>query len=129
VLLKRIARARAVDRADPSRRGRRLGFVKDVPKAFSLLAFATSAVVASRLAHDVMYHGVTLQSLKVVLTGFVVLVVAICVAPLLALARPLAAAKRRALLEYGALVGKHGGWCASAGSWARHRPTTRSCRP
>ena len=39
---------------------------------------------------------------------FVVLVVAICVAPLLALAGPLAAAKRRALLEYGALVGKHG---------------------
>jgi hypothetical protein len=65
-------------------------------------------VVASRLAHDVIYHGVAVQSLKVVLTGFVVLVVVICIAPLLALAAPLAAAKRRALLEYGALVGKHG---------------------
>ncbi|HEY7922352.1 MAG TPA: hypothetical protein VII62_04155, partial [Vicinamibacteria bacterium] len=85
-----------------------LGFVKDLPKAFSLLAFATSAVVASRLAHDVMYHDVSLLSLKVVLGGFVVMVIAVCVAPLLALARPLAAAKRRALLEYGALVGKHG---------------------
>jgi hypothetical protein len=85
-----------------------LGFLKDMPKAFSLLAFATSAVVASRLAHDVMYHGVTLMSLKVVLTGFVVLVVVICIAPLLALAGPLAAAKRRALLDYGALVGEHG---------------------
>ena len=52
-----------------------LGFLKDMPKAFSLLAFATSAVVASRLAHDVMYHDVSLLSLKVVLTGFVVLVV------------------------------------------------------
>ena len=82
--------------------------MKDVPKAFSLLAFATSAVVASRLAHDVIYHGVTVQSLKVVLAVFVLLVVAICVAPLLALAGPLAAARRRALLEYGALVGKHG---------------------
>jgi hypothetical protein len=60
-------------------------------------------VVASRLAHDVMYHVVCLLSLKVVLTGFVVLV-AICVAPLLALAGPLAAAKRRALLDYGALL-------------------------
>ena len=85
-----------------------LGFVKDMPKAFSLLAFATSAVVASRLAHDVIYHGVTLQSLKVVLAGFVALVMTICVAPLLALVGPLAAAKRRALLEYGALVGEHG---------------------
>jgi len=85
-----------------------LGFVKDMPKAFSLLAFATSAVVASRLAHDVMYHDVSLLSLKVVLGGFVAMVIAVCVAPLLALARPLAAAKRRALLEYGALVGTHG---------------------
>jgi len=85
-----------------------LGFVKDMPKAFSLLAFATSAVVASRLAHDVMYQDVSLLSLKVVLGGFVAMVIAVCVAPLLALARPLAAAKRRALLEYGALVGTHG---------------------
>ena len=85
-----------------------LGFEKDVPKAFSPLAFATSAVVASRLAHDVIYHGVTLQSLKVVLAGFAVLVIAIRVAPLLALVGPLAAAKRRALLDCGALVGEHG---------------------
>jgi hypothetical protein len=108
VLLKRIARLDlSIVPTHPDGAGG-LGFLKDVPKAFSLLAFATSAVVASRLAHDVIYHGATLQSLKAVLTAFVVLVVAICVAPLLALAGPLAAAKRRALLEYGALVGKHG---------------------
>jgi hypothetical protein len=108
VLLKRIARLDLSIVPTHPDGASGLGFVKDMPKAFSLLAFAASAVVASRLAHDVMYHGVTLMSLKVVLTGFVVLVVAICVAPLLALAGPLAAAKRRALLEYGALVGKHG---------------------
>jgi hypothetical protein len=108
VLLKRIARLDlSIVPTHPDGAGG-LGFVKDMPKAFSLLAFATSAVVASRLAHDVIYHGATLQSLKVVLAGFVVLVIVICVAPLLALARPLAAAKRRALLEYGALIGKHG---------------------
>src|SRR4249920_2690466 len=108
VLLKRIAGLElSIVPTHPDGAGG-LGFVEDMPKAFSLLAFATSAVVASRLAHDVMYHGVTLQSLKVVLAGFVVLVVVICVAPLLALIGPLAAAKRRALLEYGALVGEHG---------------------
>ena len=108
VLLKRIARLDlSIVPTHPDGAGG-LGFLKDLPKAFSLLAFATSAVVASRLAHDVMYHGVSLLSLKVVLAGFVVLVVVICIAPLLALARPLAAAKRRALLEYGALVGEHG---------------------
>jgi len=108
VLLKRIARLDlSIVPTHPDGAGG-LGFLKDMPKAFSLLAFATSAVVASRLAHDVIYHGVTLQSLKVVLTGFVVLVIAVCTAPLLALAGPLAAAKRRALLDYGALVGEHG---------------------
>jgi hypothetical protein len=108
VLLKRIARLDlSIVPTHPDGAGG-LGFVKDLPKAFSLLAFATSAVVASRLAHDVIYHDLTLQSLKVVLTAFVVLVVAICVAPLLALAGPLAAAKRRALMEYGGLIGKHG---------------------
>jgi hypothetical protein len=108
VLLKRIARLDlSIVPTHPDSAGG-LGFLKDLPKAFSLLAFATSAVVASRLAHDVVYHGVAVQSLKGVLGVFVVLVVAICIAPLLALAGPLAAAKRRALLEYGALVGKHG---------------------
>ena len=108
VLLRRIARLDlSIVPTHPDGAGG-LGFMKDMPKAFSLLAFATSAVVASRLAHDVMYHDVSLMSLKVVLGGFVVLVVVICIAPLLALARPLAAAKRRALLDYGALVGKHG---------------------
>jgi len=108
VLLKRIAGLElSIVPTHPDGAGG-LGFVKDMPKAFSLLAFATSAVVASRLAHDVMYHDVSLLSLKVVLGDFVVMVISVCVAPLLALARPLAAAKRRALLEYGALVGKHG---------------------
>jgi hypothetical protein len=108
ILLKRIARLDLSIVPTHADGAGGLGFLKDMPKAFSLLAFATSAVVASRLAHDVIYHGVSLLSLKVVLTGFVLLVIFICVAPLLALVRPLAAAKRRALLEYGALVGEHG---------------------
>jgi hypothetical protein len=108
VLLKRIARLDlSIVPTHPDRAGG-LGFAKDIPKAFSLFAFAVSAVVASRLAHDVIYHGVSVLSLKVVLGGFVALVVGICIAPLLALVGPLAAAKRRALLEYGALVGEHG---------------------
>jgi hypothetical protein len=108
VLLRGIARLDlSIVPTHPDRAGG-LGFLKDMPKAFSLLAFAVSAVVASRLAHDVIYHGVTLVSLKVVLAAFVVLVVVICIVPLLPLVGPLAAAKRRALLDYGALVGEHG---------------------
>jgi hypothetical protein len=108
ILLKRIAGLDlSIVPTHPDRAGG-LGFVRDMPKAFSLMAFAVSAVVASRLAHDVIYHGVSVQSLKGVLGGFVLIVIVLCIAPLLALAGPLAAAKRRALLDYGALIGKHG---------------------
>ena len=108
VLLKRIAQLDlSIVPTHPDGAGG-LGFLKGLPKAFSLFAFAISAVLASRLAHDVIYHDVSVLSLKVVLAGFVLLVVAVCIAPLLALVGPLAAAKRRALLDYGALVGEHG---------------------
>ncbi len=108
VLLKRIA---ALDLAivptHPDRSGG-LGFIEKLPAAFSLFAFAMSAVLASRLAHDVVYHGVHVQSLRLLVGVFLVLLVMLCLAPLTVFIPKLAAAKRRALLEYGALVGKHG---------------------
>ena len=85
VLLKRVARLELSIVPTHADGAGGLGFVKDMPKAFSLLAFAVSAVVSSRLAHDVIYHDVSLQSLQAVLVGFVVLVVVICIAPLFAL--------------------------------------------
>jgi hypothetical protein len=108
LLMKRLARLEfSLVPTHPDRAGG-LGFLRDLPKAFSLPAFAVSAVLASRLAHDVIYHGLSVLSLKMVLVGFVALVVVLCVAPLLPLAGPLIAAKRRALLDYGALIGEHG---------------------
>lgn len=108
LLLKRIA---ALDLAlvpiHPDRAGG-LGFLEKLPSAFSLFAFAVSAVVASRLAHEVVYHGVHVLSLKALIAVFVVVVVALCVAPLLVFIPKLVAAKRMAMLQYGALVGEHG---------------------
>jgi hypothetical protein len=89
VLLKRIATLDlSIVPTHPDLSGG-LGFLKDVPKAFSLLAFAASAVLCSRLAHDVVYHGVSVLTLKGVLIGFLVLMVVICAAPLFAVAGPL----------------------------------------
>lgn len=108
LLLKRIA---ALDLAlvptHPDRAGG-LGFLEKLPSAFSLFTLAVSAVLASRLAHEVVYHGVHVVSLKGVAIVFLVVVVLICLAPLLVFVPKLAAAKRRAVLQYGALVGEHG---------------------
>jgi hypothetical protein len=85
-----------------------LGFVEALPGAFSMVAFAVSAVLASHWAHDIIHHDATLNSLKLLALGFVVLWSLLLLAPLLALAPPLAAAKRNALPAYARLVGEQG---------------------
>jgi hypothetical protein len=85
-----------------------LGFLETLPVAFSPVVLALSAVLASRWAHDVLYHGVHVAELRMPMIAFAVLVVVLFLAPLLPFARPLRAAKRRAELEYAALVARHG---------------------
>jgi len=85
-----------------------LGFLERFPKAFVLVVLATSAVLASRWAHDVVYHGVTVQSLRLPMMAFVILVVVLFLSPLLMFIGPLFRAKKQALLDYGLFIGRHG---------------------
>lgn len=85
-----------------------LAFLESFPSAFSLVAFASSAVVSSRWAHDVVYHDVHVDSLRMIAIAFLVVNVLLFTGPLLAFLPRLHLVKRRALLEYGALVGRQG---------------------
>jgi hypothetical protein len=85
-----------------------LGFLDYVPLAFAPIVLAASAVASSRWAHDVVYHDVALQDLRLPAAALLVVLAVLVLAPLLAFRAPLARAKRRAMLEYGALVGEHG---------------------
>ena len=85
-----------------------LGFLESVPAGFALVILALSAVFSAGWAHDVLYHGLNLTSLKVPVVGFLVLVAVIFLAPLVVFGGPLRRAKRAALLQYGALVADHG---------------------
>ncbi len=85
-----------------------LAFLEGLPSAFSLVAFASSTVVASRWAHDVVYHGVHVDSLRVPALALLVVNVLLFTGPLLAFVPKLAPLKRAALLQYGALVGEQG---------------------
>jgi len=85
-----------------------LGFLESLPMAFSPVIFGISAVLASRWAHDVLYHGVHVTALRMPMISFGVVILVLFLAPLLPWLRPLSAAKRRAELEYGALVAQHG---------------------
>ena len=85
-----------------------LGFVKKLPSAFFLVTLAVSSVIASRWMHEMVYHDQTLASFKAPFAAFVVLWSAMLLLPLLMLAPRLAAMKRQALRQYGALIGEHG---------------------
>ena len=85
-----------------------LGFLQRVPTVFVPVILASSAVLASRWAHDVLYHQVPVESLYVPMALFVALVLVLFLAPLLVFVPSLLGLKRRGLLAYGALVGRHG---------------------
>jgi hypothetical protein len=85
-----------------------LGFLEEMTFIFSPVVFAMSAVIASRWGHDVLYHDVDVHSLMIPLALFVVAMVVLYLGPLAMFIPRLVHLKREGLLEYGALVGRHG---------------------
>ena len=73
-----------------------------------MVAFALSAVLASRWAHEVVHHAATLDSFKLTAAAFVGLWSLFVLLPLIALAPALLAARGRAIPAYSALVGEQG---------------------
>ena len=85
-----------------------VGFLDVLPFAFSPFLLALSSVSAAQWAHDLLYHGVPVDTLKWPLALFLAVVLGLFLTSLPVFGPPLAAVKRRALLEYGALVADHG---------------------
>lgn len=85
-----------------------LAFVEKLPAMFAPVAFAIGAVLASRWAHDVIYHGASPLEQRIEMAVFVAVAVVVFAAPALALSGCLRRAKKQALLDYGTLVGNHG---------------------
>ena len=108
LLFRRIAKLSLVIVPTHPDRAGGLGFLERFPKAFAPVVGAAGAVLASRMAHDVLYHGVSVHSLGLPMIAFVVTAVVICLSPLLVFAGPLVKARKQALLDYGALVSRHG---------------------
>jgi hypothetical protein len=84
------------------------GFVEGLPRAFGLVAFALSAVVAGGWAHQIAQHGASVGAYRVPMAMTVGILTAVFLAPLVVLVGPMARAKRTARLQYGALVARHG---------------------
>jgi hypothetical protein len=85
-----------------------LGFLKRLPGAFAPVTLGLSAMLASRWAHVIVYHGQTLSGLKVQAAVFVVVWSLLLLAPLSTLMPVLRAAKNAALPSYAAMVAEQG---------------------
>lgn len=81
-----------------------LGFLEKLPSAFAPVSLGLSATLASHWAHQVVYHGQRLDTLKMPAAVFIVVWSLVLLAPLAALMPLLHAAKRAALPSYSAMV-------------------------
>jgi len=85
-----------------------IGFLENLPAAFGPVSFGLSAMLASRWAHQIVHHGLTLDALKLPAAVFVVVWSLLLLVPLAALTPLLHAAKRAALPSYAAMVAEQG---------------------
>jgi hypothetical protein len=84
-----------------------LGFLSEGQKAFSSIVFAGGAVIAGSVANAIAYEGATLASEKFAMIVYGVLAIIVLVVPLVVVAPVLLKTKKKAMIEYGALVTKH----------------------
>ena len=84
-----------------------LGFLSEGQKAFSPIVFAGGTVIAAQIGNAIAYEGETLGSLKLPMLAYAFIAVAVLVVPLLVVTPVLIEVKKKALLEYGALVTTH----------------------
>jgi len=85
-----------------------LGFLETISLAFSPVVVGLGSVIASRWAHEILYHGVHVNSLRLPAAAFVVAGIVLLIVPLLAFTPILIGLKQRTGFEYSALAARHG---------------------
>lgn len=98
-----------------------VGFLERLPAVLMPVVFGLSVVIAARLGHSSVHHGEHLQQMQPIIGAWVVVAILLFLLPLLPFVLRLARLRRQALLDYGALVGRHGRlfeqrWLAADGS-------------
>jgi hypothetical protein len=108
VLLKRVA-GLGLDLVPnhPDRLGG-LGFVPGFPVLFAPFAFALSCILASKWAHDIVWHGAHVRDFKLLAGLFVAVLLLVCLSPLTVFMPLLKRTRRKALADYGNLIARHG---------------------
>ncbi|HOK46487.1 MAG TPA: hypothetical protein PLA43_13625 [Bryobacteraceae bacterium] len=85
-----------------------LGFLQQEMVVFSPIGFAVSAVLSARWSHDILYRGFHVAMLQVSMITFLVIAVAMLVAPLVVFAPALIRLRRTALRDYSPFISRQG---------------------
>jgi len=92
--------------AHPDRYGG-LGFLTSTGYAFTMFAAAHGALMAGQIASRIFFAGATLPQFANEISGLIIFMLCVVLAPLLFFAPQLAAAKQAGVLEYGALAERY----------------------
>jgi hypothetical protein len=84
-----------------------LGFLSGGQMAFSPIVFAGGTVIAAQVGNTIAYEGATLSSQKLPMIAYAVIAIGVLIAPLCVASPVLINVRKKALLEYGALVTSH----------------------
>jgi hypothetical protein len=84
-----------------------LGFLGQAQVKFGILVLAFSSILSSHWGEEILFGGASLADYKVMILGYVVLVLLVLLGPLLVFSSRLFEVKRRGLLEYGALANRY----------------------
>ena len=85
-----------------------LGFLGGAHRPLGVFAVAVSAVLSGRYCSEILYGGATLNSYRVPVAIFVIVIVLVCMGPLVVFLPRLVAARRIGLVEYGGLALRYG---------------------
>jgi len=80
-----------------------LGFLSPAQAKYGIIVFAVSSVIAAKIGEEILYGGASLLDYKIIIGGYVVMMLIVLLAPLLVFTPKLLMVKRRGLFEYSAL--------------------------
>lgn len=84
-----------------------LAFLGEYPNAYAMVVFAMSLVPATAIVYELGGGGMTTSTYGIVLTGWLVIVLALLIWPLLAFNKPLSELKRKTLRESSPQATRH----------------------
>ncbi len=81
-----------------------LGFLGGAHRPLGLLGVSIGAVLSGRYCTEILHGGASLSAIQAPVAVFVVIIVLVCLGPLVVFTPRLMAARRKGLVEYGALA-------------------------